>query len=234
MKKKRITTQKLGRILISRKTPIALFAVMAISGIVFVSTGRSVEFKNGRFNITDNDDIAPKEGLEGLPAETTLDSKNQEKPEEKAPEKQDEKKAEAAAPPEHDHSASQLRPAANAKPGDLMDYNKVKQEKRYYAGKLIFSSSTVTYSLSAGVPVAVTAKAQDGKAIPAPTVGWDDRSNIWVSYAPSLGEGKRTSWPMAIDPSSKPVGTYQLYLYSSISERDAWEYSGTITVKVVE
>lgn len=130
--------------------------------------------------------------------------------------------------------ATSTRSTTANKPGDVLESAPAKNEKRYFAGRFNFSPSTVTVSKSSPRPISVTISTPDGQAVPMPHKSWDDYDPYVFAYASASSE-LRSSWTMMLDASSMPLGTFEAYAVSNrATSTDTWEYSGHLTVHVVE
>lgn len=125
--------------------------------------------------------------------------------------------------------------------GTVISYDAIKDEKTYYGGDLIFSTTNLTISKSNAETMANTFKVSppDSANANLPAKPTEDNSPYFtVSLGASQPADTKNSYNMIVEllDVQVPVGTYQLHIATKNTEPSAktlW-YHGFITVNVVE
>jgi len=126
-----------------------------------------------------------------------------------------------------------IAPAADAKPGDVIEEAPLKGVKKIYAGTLVFSPTTLT--LNEGDWFEITVKTADGRAIQAPAMPWDYRGGISVGADNNSPGATNSTWTLMVQNYAEQSGTYTIRLVSyddNPGDVNSYEYSGTFTVVV--
>ncbi|MET0779245.1 MAG: hypothetical protein ABWY71_00265 [Candidatus Saccharimonadales bacterium] len=122
--------------------------------------------------------------------------------------------------------------------GTAISYNATKNEKTYYGGDLILSTSTVTISKSSAIHTApMTITIPDGAQAGMPSSPWNDHSPYaWIAIDSTQVKPSGSVWTMFVDiNTTAPAGTYTLHIATGrvAQTTDGWEYDGFITVNIV-
>lgn len=128
---------------------------------------------------------------------------------------------------------TEITHAGQVTAGTQIGFNATKNEKTFYGGDLLLSTSSVTISRSGLLPRAdVTVTSPDGAIVNMPSSGGSPALVMDVLTAISSG----TTFPMFVDAGASVNGTYSLHITTLRTgvATDTWQYDGFLTVTIVD